>query len=82
MRARLGAGVELMPPSHVTSHPTSPKGSAYPLVQKLMWDRLIQSPPYNSVYIFYLNILNGKSGAEAVRIVRANIFNVVTSSFK
>lgn len=47
-----------------------------------MWDRLIQSPPYNSVYIFYLNILNGKSGAEAVRIVRANIFNVVTSSFK
>ena len=63
-------------------HSTSPKGSAYPLVQKLMWDRLIQSPPYNSVYIFYLNVLNGKSAAEAVRIVRANILNVVTSSFK
>lgn len=48
------------PPWHPPS--TSPTGSAYPLVQKLLWDRLVQSPPYNSVYIFYLNILNGIYG--------------------
>eukprot|EP00040_Diaphanoeca_grandis_P027090 m.153155 g.153155 ORF g.153155 m.153155 type:complete len:239 (-) comp30834_c0_seq1:32-748(-) len=59
-----------------------PTGSNYPVVQKLMWDRLICSPIFNSGYLFLLSVLNGKTPAEAMHAVRTNIVNVVTKSLQ
>eukprot|EP00729_Bicosta_minor_P012767 gene12767-7623_t len=54
-----------------------PDGSKFPIVQKLLWDRLVCSPPYLYLNFVLLAMLNGKSFTAA----RTNAGKIVGTAF-